>query len=161
MPTLVDPIHTAPICGTLVRFFAAPIGRTEVPWHASADLAVALGLPVDLRCDLLAGFWSECDDGFAKVETPAGPLLLQSGATTHLLSVPARFFGFAPEGFVADFEAACDAAVALLGAGLGDAERTNLAINVAVDVWRVRLVLTGALPVSLTLPRASAPGAAA
>ena len=80
----VQPVHTADIDGTTVRFFQPPPGRHEAPWCAIYDLHTALGFSADDRPRVAEVFelLPECTDR-ATVITADGPAVIVSHTVAH------------------------------------------------------------------------------
>lgn len=80
--TTVTPLHVGTVNGHPVRFFRAPSGVPEIPWHAAEDLFSAVDLPPDRRQQLTQAMRSVVGSQSATVATSEGPVVIAS----HLLA---------------------------------------------------------------------------
>ena len=78
MSALVSPLHVAAIDGVDVRFFEAPTGRLELPWHSVDDLYDAMRFPPELKQIMLRRSRAFPGGDFATVPTASGPVVIQS-----------------------------------------------------------------------------------
>ena len=74
--SLAQPVHTATIAGKEVRFFRAPSGRPELPWHAADDLFAVCNFPSDLRERFRRMLQATWGGDIATIATPTGPVVI-------------------------------------------------------------------------------------
>ena len=144
--TSINPIHTASICGTAVRFFAAPTGRTEVPWHAVDDLYEALKLTSEGRRRMRAMTRSFPGAEIATIRTDEGPTLIASQNMAIGLIGAVAEAGMLPATFEAQYVAAGEAVLRAMHVGLDEAERTNALVAMAANTLGVNFVIQPAAP---------------
>ena len=70
------PIYTALIAGRDVRFFRAPSGRPEMPFHAADDLFLVLGFNRPMRRFFAQAQQRNFGDLISTVATTDGPVVL-------------------------------------------------------------------------------------
>lgn len=68
----VEPIHTGPVVGQPVRFFASPAATPDLPWHAADDLWRAIGMPPDVRAAFLRDMQALWGGAVATAATSTG-----------------------------------------------------------------------------------------
>ncbi len=123
MSSIVDPIHVSTISGKQVRFYRAPAGAHEVPWHASEDLKLAMGLSRKTRRLLAHGSRIMLGGETGVVASENAIVAIASHAVALGFIDAAIHCGYATQTFLAEYQ---DAAAAALKAALPDADINQL-----------------------------------